>query len=281
MKKIFTLAALAVFAVAANAQTETVELTEVSMEAQTEVASPNGLFKYMTSEATSAKGGTGTSVTYNGVTYAGGYSQGSTNVMSWAIQPTVDGSVDVAVKMGANKKTYVIEVDAAGYYDEAGEDLTLAGAYALAGGTGLCSDFQGQIDGGTATYMTNPTISGVGVMGDGTVREGDPRALSGSWNGTAAIWPEQIEDPVATAEKGKTTYYDEWEVISIPAKAGNVYVVGCAGSKLMARAITVVQGASAVAGIAEAKAEAAAPVKVIGANGIQIGKYNIAGQQVK
>lgn len=40
-------------------------------------------------------------------------------------------------------------------------------------------------------------------------------------------------------------------------------------------------GASAVAGIAEAKAEAAAPVKVIGANGIQIGNYNIAGQQVK
>ena len=43
----------------------------------------------------------------------------------------------------------------------------------------------------------------------------------------------------------------------------------------------VLQGASAVAGIAEAKAEAAAPVKVITANGIQIGKFNIAGQQVK
>lgn len=38
---------------------------------------------------------------------------------------------------------------------------------------------------------------------------------------------------------------------------------------------------SAVAGIAEAKAEAAAPVKVITANGVQIGNYNIAGQQVK
>ena len=39
--------------------------------------------------------------------------------------------------------------------------------------------------------------------------------------------------------------------------------------------------ASAVAGISEAKSEAAAPVKVITANGIQIGKFNIAGQQVK
>ena len=38
---------------------------------------------------------------------------------------------------------------------------------------------------------------------------------------------------------------------------------------------------TAVAGVAEAKAEVAAPVKVLGANGIQIGNYNIAGQQVK
>ena len=41
------------------------------------------------------------------------------------------------------------------------------------------------------------------------------------------------------------------------------------------------EGGTAVAGIAEAKAEAKAPVKVITANGIQIGNYNIAGQQVK
>ena len=40
-------------------------------------------------------------------------------------------------------------------------------------------------------------------------------------------------------------------------------------------------GPSAVAGIAEAKAEAKAPVKVITANGVQIGNYNVAGQQVK
>ena len=42
-----------------------------------------------------------------------------------------------------------------------------------------------------------------------------------------------------------------------------------------------IAGETAVAGIAEAKAEKAAPVKVITANGIQIGNYNIAGQQVK
>ena len=38
---------------------------------------------------------------------------------------------------------------------------------------------------------------------------------------------------------------------------------------------------TAVQGIAEAKAEAKAPVKVITANGVQIGNYNVAGQQVK
>ena len=42
-----------------------------------------------------------------------------------------------------------------------------------------------------------------------------------------------------------------------------------------------VAGETAVAGIAEAKAEAKAPVKVITANGVQIGNYNVAGQQVK
>ena len=42
-----------------------------------------------------------------------------------------------------------------------------------------------------------------------------------------------------------------------------------------------VAGETAVAGIAEAKAEVAAPVKVITANGVQIGNFNIAGQQVK
>ena len=44
---------------------------------------------------------------------------------------------------------------------------------------------------------------------------------------------------------------------------------------------TFSDAATAVAGVAEAKAEAKAPVKVITANGVQIGNFNIAGQQVK
>ena len=271
MKKIFTLAALAVFAVAANADTETVLLQDVSMEAQTEVASPAGNFKYAASEATSAKGPeTGAiEVTYNGVTYAegAGYSQGSTNVMSWVAQPAADGTLDFAIKMGGNKKFYVMEFDAAAYAEDAGEDLTITGAFATAAGTGLCSDFATN----AAAYISYPSIAGIGIAADAakTTRE-----LSGTWDGTVAI--NTIPDP---DNEGK--YLNEYEVISVPAKAGNVYIIGCAGSKLMIRGISFIPGTSAVAGVAEAVEAKAAPVKVMTANGIQIGNYNIASQQVK
>ncbi len=145
-----------------------------------------GKIKFMTSEATTGKGDTGYDQTFNGVTYSGeNYAQGTNNGMSWAVQPSEAGKLDFAIKMGGNKKTYVIEIDATAYEAEAGEPLTLAGAYAAASGSGLCSDFQALVS-------------------------------------------------------------------------------------------------TAVQGIAEAKSEAkAAPVKVITANGIQIGNYNVAGQQVK
>ena len=65
MKKIFTLAAIAAFAVAANAQNETVLLNETAMEAQTVVTSPNGTFKYAASEATTAKSDNGYEISFN------------------------------------------------------------------------------------------------------------------------------------------------------------------------------------------------------------------------
>ena len=273
MKKIFTLAALAVFAVAVNAD-ETVDLSGTAMTAQTEVESPNGTFKYATSEATSAKEDSGYEISYNGVTYAAGtgYSQGSTNGMSWVAQPAADGSLDFAVKMGGNKKTYVLEINAEAYEGDAGEALTIAGAYALAGGSGLCSDFVSN----AADYLATPSIAGVGILTDDAKTE---RSLSGTWDGTAPI--TAVKDEASSEAQGKDVFYNEYEVISIPVKAGNVYVVGVAGSKAMVRAISYIEGGSAVAGIAEAKAEAKAPVKVITANGVQIGNYNVAGQQVK
>ena len=72
-----------------------------------------------------------------------------------------------------------------------------------------------------------------------------------------------------------------YSALPLEVETGYTYFFWVSGSKLMLSGINFVEGASAVAGIAEAKAEAAAPVKVITANGIQIGKFNIAGQQVK
>ena len=91
-------------------------------------------------------------------------------------------------------------------------------------------------------------------------------------------------------------------VIALPVYGGQWYINAC-GSKMTANGFAFVpvdneedltmeklneiavtfskKEETAVAGIAEAKSEAKAPVKVFTANGIKIGNYNIAGQQVK
>lgn len=86
-------------------------------------------------------------------------------------------------------------------------------------------------------------------------------------------------------------------VVPVYAEAETYYVNAC-GSKITSNGFVFIpkeaptaadaaalqisfSKATAVAGIAEAKAEVKAPVKVITANGVQIGNYNIAGQQVK
>ena len=103
---------------------------------------------------------------------------------------------------------------------------------------------------------------------------------------------------------GKTNFTagNSLSVIAIPVrKAAKTYFVNACGSKISVNGFAFIPsdgtpsyddlnaievsfskaGETAVAGVAEAKAEVAAPVKVLGANGIQIGNYNIAGQQVK
>lgn len=102
--------------------------------------------------------------------------------------------------------------------------------------------------------------------------------------------------------EGNYTAGNALSVIAIPVNINGdaTYFVNACGSKITTNGFAFLpdsnptvdglkeisvtfskSGESAVAGIAEAKAEAAAPVKVITANGIQIGKYNVAGQQVK
>ena len=283
MKKIFTLAALACVALAANAQNETVILESTAMTAQTVVESPEGKFKYAASEATAAKEDAGPEMTFNGITIpqGTGYSQGSTNGMSWLIQPAADGSIDLAVKMGGDKKTYIMEMDAAKYEADAGEALTIEGAFAASGtATALCADFVAS----AADYLAYPAITGIGTATKST-EEVVNRELSGSWDGTAAI--SQIEDGTKTDKNGNIVpaYANEYEMISIPVKANNVYIVGVAGSKLMVRAISYVAGTAGINGVVADKAEAASVKKYV-ENGkvviVKAGKkFNVAGAQLK
>jgi hypothetical protein len=284
MKKIFTLAALACVALAANAQNETVILESTAMTAQTVVESPEGKFKYAASEATAAKTDNGPEMTFNGITIAEGvgYSQGSTNGMSWLIQPAADGSIDLAVKMGGDKKTYIMEFDAAKYEADAGEALTIEGAFAASGtATALCADFVTN----AADYLAYPAITGIGTATKSTTSEVINRELSGSWDGTAAI--SQIEDGTKTDKNGNIVpaYANEYEMISIPVKANNVYIVGVAGSKLMVRAISYTSSTAGINGVVADKAEAASVKKFV-ENGkvviVKAGKkFNVAGAQLK
>ena len=91
---------------------------------------------------------------------------------------------------------------------------------------------------------------------------------------------EAIEDLEFTDGKFNSKVYG---TVTFSVKAGKKYHVFVAGSKLGFGGFTFpAPDPSAVESVAEAKAEAkAAPVKVITANGVQIGNYNIAGQQVK
>ncbi len=112
------------------------------------------------------------------------------------------------------------------------------------------------------------------------------------WDATAGAYNPSRNDGSKGAIQGANASGISHVKITIPESVtatkpykatARVAVVATANNKQLAlyNVKFNIGAASAVAGIAEAKAEKAAPVKVITANGIQIGNYNIAGQQVK
>jgi hypothetical protein len=145
------------------------------------------------------------------------------------------------------------------------------------------------------------TSDGNGIV---KITPADLGADADNYINAAIKTPDEIKGLTTTGKNGVG-------VIGVPVYAGSSYLVFAAGSKIsvggfafipavstfdnavteltLTRAddtgalesINLLADPSAVAGIAEAKAEAKAPVKVITANGVQIGNYNIAGQQVK
>ena len=303
MKKIFTLAALAALTLSANAGVKVLLPIEESNEAKwvkgadiwgdADVAvynseSQTGLtYTYYTDETKKTKSGTdgkGKEVTPyytttenqvhwvadnsmpEGFTIGGqaatkAYVQGSTNGMYYAIAPAKAGTLSFGFKMGKNKNTYILKTTTAKIADITTE---ASASSLISNDLLLCSDVKGTVE------CEAPTVT-YNVKGGSTG--------SGSFDGTTAI---------------NTSGSDQWiEVTGVEVSEGDVVIVGCDGSKVMFKGValsgaSVADGVvytstnpSAVQGVAEAKSEKAAPVKVLGANGILIGNYTIAGQQVK
>ena len=101
--------------------------------------------------------------------------------------------------------------------------------------------------------------------------------------------PDKVKNGKFEITNGKNVA-DNTAVINIPAGTTDVATVEatadgvtlkCTGACRLAKITITNEKPTAVAGVAESKSEAKKVVKVLGANGIQIGNYNIAGQQVK
>lgn len=309
MKKFFTLVAMATMALGANAQSESafmdVEALGIGSDAAVAVTAGTTLCssasvtmkaaydcsykavamngasdpintltvngEEFSSFATGVQGQTNPNNTKNATT------QQPTSGAIFQFDVTQDGFLYVFSKLSANKQYYAFE----GAYSASTSSSQIA--YTAA--------FGYQIDG--ATYQASLPADAEGYA-DYTKDTTYPFATIGTYflADLTGIRPSTDEN------YGANTWADSQKgnglgVVAFPVyKDAGTYYMFAVGSKVTCDGFYFVPGAtemgsfsagssSAVAGVAEAKAEAAAPVKVLGANGIQIGNYNIAGQQVK
>lgn len=138
------------------------------------------------------------SVSYNGVSWTNAsYLQGSTNGMYFVFQPTANGTLDLSIKMGSAKRTFVLEISS-----ECPNSSSLA--------TLTSSYTTGASIYGTASYFSTPSV--YDTYNNSTT----------TWNGTAAI---------------QSTGSNQYLVMSFAVNANKMYVVGCDGSKLMLRGV--------------------------------------------
>lgn len=145
-----------------------------------------------------------TTVSYNTVTYDNlAFIQGATNGMYFAFRPTITGTLDVSVKMGSAKATYVLELT-----DICPNNADLA-VLTVTPGNILVTDISA-----FATYYTTPLVYDT------------YNASSASWNGT----------PI------QSTGANVYMVMSFPVTANKTYLVAVAGSKLMLRGINLTLG---------------------------------------
>ena len=291
MKKIFTLIAVAATTLAANAQYTEFDTSALNADATTDVAggtvmatSSNGIVAKTGFDdackivGVSASGYTTINIAGTDYSVSGGY-QGNNNAKDAdggnpanTLLPAAQGSVlvlDVPTSVAegyiyvvgkfSQNKQYVVTEDG-GFI---GYTIICDGTAAGQAATALTAEVKG--DDADGYFVTTPIVKLGAING-----AGDGAANNGVGIIKFAVYGGSSYNVHATGSKLTQCgfYFSETGDEEITLSGDGVDAV-------------VLQGASAVAGIAEAKAEAAAPVKVITANGIQIGKYNIAGQQVK
>ena len=305
MKKIFTLVALAMTAMSMNAQlihtSQFVEAQGITAEygsdfaANVEIGSIDGkvsLYNAATSpyKAVDCKNNDYDMVVIDGVECATANGiQGNGNPNSAAGQNPWNATVDVPVTGGS---VFKASVAADGY-------LYVIHKISTNKQYGVCENGSPM---GYKVLMENSAgvnnVLALEVKGEGEYNywntantipwlirmyKNDPEAATAG-NGLGVMFFPVFNgcDYVFSAGGSKISlcgvYYSATEASSIKV------VNSTTGTQLDLSGATFVEypsGSSAVAGVAEAKSEAKKAVKVITANGIQIGNYNIAGQQVK
>jgi hypothetical protein len=182
--------------------------TETAIAASTEITMGITSLKCMHSDAATVIGKTdagATTVSYNGVTYDNeAFIQGATNGMYYAFLPSKSGTLDIAVKMGSGKKTFILELT----------DALWTSLATTAGNLALLTTTYGTADGltGTPGYFTLPSVYDT------------YNNTNGTWDGSTAI---------------QSTGGNVYLVMSFPVAADKTYVVGCFGSKMMLRGVSL------------------------------------------
>jgi hypothetical protein len=144
-------------------------------------------------------------VSYNGVVYDNQtiLQADGVNGQYYFFSPVLNGRIDVANKMGNEKKTFVFEIDPVAVAIDLGlEELTVA-------------DILGTLSKGVdiAQYSATPIVKVDGKNPDGTDIVPVP---DGTWDGNAFVNP---------------TSGSQWLVLSFPVTGGKSYAVGVIGSK--------------------------------------------------
>jgi hypothetical protein len=207
MKKTLLFIAVIIAAMFTNAQgTWKAVGTEASVAAGTEMTLGIPNLKAVPSDAAGVVGKTDSgapTTTYNGISWdSQAIVQGSTNGMYFAFLPSKSGTFDIAIKMGSAKKTFFLELKNEAYTSisaTVGDLAALAAGYPTA-------------DGIAAANFTTPSVYDT------------YHATNGTWDGTTNF-----------QSTGANVYF----AASFPVTANKTYVIGCYGSKLMLRGVSL------------------------------------------